>query len=595
VDWHGAGRGGAVSRMGPAATSAGFVNARLGNTGGGQERYDLNASQQLAAGAALTQRLTLIQGPPGTGKTKLAVELLRKMVSSSVRNVVGHSHSMPILATSDSNIAVDNLLEGLIAAGVRAVRVGRPEKVRPELIKHCLDPPPPERPDSMRMCFDFQSAGYCARGASCKFSHATGAQAPKPQQRRGRMNKREMARRVNEAQVVCATCVGVRGGVLERVRFSTVLVDEATQATAPATLVPVVSGAQQLILIGDHCQLQPTVLSQPERTDGEATGLRLSLFSQLVRCGVVPHLLNMQYRMHPAISAFPSDFVYRGRIEDGVAPAARTPPRGFAWPRPRWPVAFLCVPSGREQNDGPSYYNEAEALKVVQIVKDLIHGGLPAKGVGVIAPYSGQVRFLKSMLQRSFEQQGGQGGSGKQSMARELPEVEVSSVDGFQGREKEVVVFSAVRANPAGQVGFLADWRRLNVMLTRARSGLIVVGHRATLRQDPTWRLWIEWAGAHGVICGEGRSGDYNAEQVRAQCPDPAYLYAAMAAPGPAAKVQAQAKEFGSTDGAFNSTEQRFVRSGAVGGTQVQTVVTQEEGVDVDNWDDEWSDDAEES
>ena len=122
---------------------------------------------------------------------------------------------------------------------------------------------------------------------------------------------------------------------------------------------------------------------------------------------------------------------------------------------------------------------------VLSIVNNLLAAGdLSAQDIGVITPYNGQVRLLIDL----FEQAGGfEEGSTFEGL-------EIKSVDGYQGREKEIVVFSAVRANDRGEIGFLKDRRRLNVALTRAKRGMIVLGHTKTLRQDGTWRAWLDWA-----------------------------------------------------------------------------------------------------
>ena len=142
---------------------------------------------------------------------------------------------------------------------------------------------------------------------------------------------------------------------------------------------------------------------------------------------------------------------------------------------------------GREVSEGSSKLNPVEAQAVERVVTDLLRGrrgySLRPSDVGVITPYAAQASALKRTL-------------GRQG-------VEVASVDGFQGREKEVIVFSCVRANAHGGLGFLADARRVNVAFTRARRGLIVLGHVTTLEADThTWARWLAWARAAGAVCG---------------------------------------------------------------------------------------------
>lgn len=185
---------------------------------------------------------------------------------------------------------------------------------------------------------------------------------------------------------------------------------------------------------------------------------------------------------------FPSDLFYGGKLKDGVSPPERRPLQGFPWPREEFPVAFIPVVGNHEIDDGASKANEAEAIEVCGAVVHLLNGGqCTVSDIAVVTPYAAQVRLIRRQL--------------RSMLPRGPPFVEVSSTDGFQGREKEAVIFSAVRSNAYGTVGFVSDWRRINVSFTRARRALIVVGNPDTLRRgDPnTFGAWLQWADAHGV------------------------------------------------------------------------------------------------
>ena len=416
----------------------------------------MNKSQTDALEAALFQRVTLIQGPPGTGKTHTAVALVQMWL---------RSRTCPILCTSDSNIAVDNLVDGLSRAGVRVARVGRPEAVRQDLMQYMVE----------------SIAGI---EPGCVWSKDQQYQAINGVLRR--------------AEVICATCAGAGSDILERFSFEACLIDEATQATEPATVVPLTKGCRQIVLIGDQKQLPPTIISR----DADAAGLGTSLFERMLARGIRAFMLKVQYRMHPAIANFPSKAFYKGELLSGTPPSARRAPMGFDWPVPAVPLAFVDVPEGAERSDGSSQTNPAEAQKIVNVVKKLVggHDVLPCD-IGIVTPYAAQVRAIKRLLH------GHQPNRRTRFDAPPAPDsmeaLEVSTVDGFQGREKEVIVFTCTRANANGNVGFLADPRRVNVMLTRARRGLIVVGHHNTLRRDPTvWGPWLAWASENGLVCG---------------------------------------------------------------------------------------------
>ncbi|MED5485799.1 MAG: DEAD/DEAH box helicase family protein, partial [Candidatus Thermoplasmatota archaeon] len=281
--------------------------------------------------------------------------------------------------------------------------------------------------------------------------------------------------------VIVATCIGVAHKSVGERRFPIVLIDEATQATETTTLVPIVRGARQLILIGDHKQLPPTIISKR----AEEAGFVRSLFERLVDAGIKPFMLKTQYRMHPCISEYPSARFYDGLLEDGVSPNERLAPAGFIWPNWDLPIAFIPIDSIEGTDvENASRYNSDEAIKVVEIVQKLLESmELSPSDIGVITPYNGQVRLLTDHFDSL-------GGIGKDEPFSGL---EIRSVDGYQGREKEVIIFSTVRANKEGELGFLADKRRLNVALTRAKRGLIIVGNPQTLKRDETWKSWLEW------------------------------------------------------------------------------------------------------
>ncbi len=456
----------------------GLVHDPLGTAGlgpelGGANRRPasrpegLNESQKVACEAAISQRLTLIQGPPGTGKTHTAVRILQAWSSQNVGT---------ILAVADSNVAVDNLLEGLLGLGVSAVRLGQPVKVRESLREATVD----AQMESHPLRRDLEEHLELNEKLARRISGMKGKEKGLAHRdlNRGWKEVRRIERQMRDdildrAQVLCCTCIGVGHQLLDGRRFSRVLLDEATQATEPASLVPLVRGARQIVLVGDHRQLPPTVISRR----AENGGLRRSLFERLVAMGIEPMLLDTQYRMHPAISDFPNRTFYEGRLVDGITAAERPNPAGLLWNDWEVPMAFLPV-NGDEllSPDGASKENPAEAGWVAKILENLLQAGdLEEADIGIITPYAGQVRAIRDALPERNDS------------------VEVHTVDGYQGREKEVIIFSCVRSNSDGTVGFLSDERRLNVALTRAKRGLIVIGDPDTLRNDETWASWLDY------------------------------------------------------------------------------------------------------
>ena len=442
----------------------------------------LNEIQSQAVTTAMTNRLTLIQGPPGTGKTYTAVHILQGWVKNS---------SAPILAVAESNVAVDNMLEGLLSLGINAVRLGQPVKVRESLRESTID----AKMQNHRLRRDLDVILELNEDLARRIPGMKGKD--KGLAHRDLKNGWKDARRIEQqmkddildkADVICATCIGSGHIVLDGRRFPRVLIDEATQATEPATLVPIVRGCRQLVLVGDHKQLPPTVIS----TRAEEMGLKKSLFERLIELGVNSTMLLEQYRMHPCIAEFPSRQSYDGLLKNGVTSENRIAPTGIIWPDFDNPVAFLPVEGGEIVSaDGHSKANPTEAGWVLRMVDSLLAGeDISPDDIGIITPYNGQVRAIHDLMESS----GGLENNGKWNG------IEVRSVDGYQGREKEVIVFSAVRSNPEGNVGFLNDSRRLNVALTRAKRGLIVIGDPKTLRNQRDWDFWLTWAEEKNLI-----------------------------------------------------------------------------------------------
>lgn len=225
------------------------------------------------------------------------------------------------------------------------VRTGRLEGIRPELLQYCIE----------------------QRDGRDKMSNEE--------------FRKQMRLRLKSAQVICSTCVGAGSESIKHIKFKHVLVDECTQATETATLCAIVKGCEQLVLVGDHCQLRPTVMSR----EAEMKGLCIPLFTRMVMQGVEPYMLDTQYRMHPAISEFPADFIYAGRLQTGVRAADRPTVNGFQWPRPDVPVAFTNC-SSPECKEGNSFINDQQATDAVGIVMRLIREGLKPKQIGIITP-----------------------------------------------------------------------------------------------------------------------------------------------------------------------------------------------------------------
>lgn len=457
--------------------------------------WRLNDSQRDTIKRSLHRKLSLIQGPPGTGKTTTVVQLIKLLCH------LYKGSGITILACAYTNVATDNLLEGCLDVGLNALRLGRPIKVRPELRQATLESRVEshalkEHLDDLRRELQRQTVG----------SHAY-----KNLRDEIALKERAIVHEVmKSAQVICSTCIYAGDPMLRGTYFPVVIIDECTQATEPAALVPIVAGgAQQVILVGDHHQLPPTVKSE-EAAKG---GLADSLFSRLIKEAKLDvFLLNTQYRMHPSISSFPAAHFYGGKLLNGVTAESRPLVPGFEWPHGNLPLALLNMPgSGEERGgisgDSKSWVNKTEAVHLADVVQQLLltHKVHP-KSIGIVTPYSAQVKLIFEYLNQALRDYRYKG----EDMADDdnmidyrghgIMGITISSVDGFQGREKDIILFSAVRSNANKNLGFLKDWRRLNVALTRAKRGIIVFGDADVLAADEHWAAWVEWIRKAGGV-----------------------------------------------------------------------------------------------
>ena len=436
----------------------------------------LNPSQQAAVEFALSANdVAVIHGPPGTGKTTTVVELIRRAVARGDK----------VLACAPSNAAVDNLLEKLLATGLQPVRLGHPARVSENLRDRALDLLVESHPDA-------RQARKYARDAQAMFRKADKWSKTKPlpgekQALRAegkslladarRMEQLAVERILDDASVVCATLTGVDSETLGKRRFDLAVLDESCQATEPACWVPLLR-ADRVVLAGDPCQLPPTILS----AEAAERGLAVSLMERVIAMlgPDISRLLAVQYRMHAQIMGFSNaEFYANELIADASVIGHRVCdlPEVRTEPLTESPVRFIDTAGAgydeEPEEDTDSRRNPREADLAVKYVRRLLDAGVSGSGIAVIAPYSGQVRLLRERLRETG--------------------VEIDSVDGFQGREKEVIVISLVRSNPEGEIGFLADVRRTNVAMTRARRGLIVIGDSATLAGHEFYRRMIEY------------------------------------------------------------------------------------------------------
>ncbi|KAK7992860.1 hypothetical protein PG988_001654 [Apiospora saccharicola] len=416
---------------------------------------ELNGSQINAIKNVLSTPLSLIQGPPGTGKT---------VTSATIIYHLAKMNNGQVLVCAPSNVAVDQLCERINLTGLKVVRLTAKSREDVEssvsfLALHeqvrMLD----SNPELMKFTQLKNEANELSSQDEKKFKQLT------------RAAEREI---LSNADVVCCTCVGAGDPRLAKMKFRNVLIDESTQSAEPECMIPLVLGCKQVVLVGDHKQLGPVIMNKK----AAKAGLNQSLFERLVRIGFTPIRLNIQYRMHPCLSKFPSNMFYEGSLQNGVsAPNRIRKDVDFPWPVAESPMMFWCNLGNEEISaSGTSYLNRTEASNVEKIVTRFFKAGVRPGDIGVITPYEGQRSYIVNTMQNT--------GTFKKESYKE---VEVASVDAFQGREKDFIVLSCVRSNDNQGIGFLSDPRRLNVALTRAKYGLVIIGNPKVLAKHDLW------------------------------------------------------------------------------------------------------------
>ena len=460
---------------------------------------NLNDSQKKAIENALScENFFLIHGPFGTGKTRTLVEL----ISQETRQ--GHK----VLATAESNAAVDNILERLMDnKKLTLTRLGHPQRVSKHNITQTLaykvenhklnkkikkihkkidnmiekrrvhtKPTPQYRRgygdyDILHMA----SKGKGGRGISPDKMKSMAKwieinqEIDEAHDEIKRIENRMIKDIVDSSDVILATNSSSALEAIARVKFDVAVIDEASQATIPSVLIPIAK-AHRFILAGDHKQLPPTIISD------RAGALSKTLFEELIR--IYPfksQLLDIQYRMNSLLMKFPNEEFYNNGLKSDSSVDDIKIRDILDSHQDEEALLFIDtsdIADNRERHlkDSKSIVNEIEAEIAIRIADDYLSDGVNESDIGIISPYADQVKIIQ-----------------------ENTEIEVKTVDGFQGREKEIIIISTVRSNDNGNIGFLSDLRRLNVAITRAKRKLIIIGNKDTLITNPTYERLINF------------------------------------------------------------------------------------------------------
>ncbi|MCH2235690.1 MAG: AAA domain-containing protein [Crocinitomicaceae bacterium] len=424
---------------------------------------DLNASQISAIQDTLSERpLTIIHGPPGTGKTKTLV--------AATKEFVRRKQKVLLLATS--NAAVDHLVRKVKEVGIQPIRLGNSPKISSDVFGNTLD-------ELIR-----QENGYTAiqemlkqkdslEKAAFKFKRTFDAN-DRNQRNAARAEIRNLSKDIRLEQtrlkthvydkhpVFCSTVDSAAfSNSLKDFDFEAILIDEAGQATEPS-IWSVSELGKKIVLAGDPYQLPPSINSPKAKN----YGLDKSLLEIAEELEYPRNLLNVQYRMPKELIGFSNEFFYNNQLmshTDSIAPIDE-----FS------PIEFIdTAGSGFEEtkSDSGAIYNEGELKIVEKRIESL-------SDFVVISPYRGQVHLLQDKLG--------------------LIDTQVNTVDSFQGQEKETIIISLVRSNENGTIGFLSEYRRMNVALTRAQKKLIVIGDSATIGNDKFYASFLNYVEKNG-------------------------------------------------------------------------------------------------
>ena len=441
----------------------------------------------------------LLHGPPGTGKTTTLVESIVQFQKLGKR----------ILVCCDSNQGVDNILEKISKYSSSVVRIGNPSRIDTKLSELTLDfmleqndfykeaqdlysqidlyhkqQEQHQRPtkDLTRGLNDAQIIKSArerrsSRGVSAPLMKKMGQwlelqyMIKELQEKIKRFERYAIEEILNSKEIICSTNSFAGGDLLEeyisltKKNFDIVVIDEATQSVEPSCLIPALF-APKLILAGDHKQLPPTVLSP------NAKELEYSLFERLINIYTNKRslILNTQYRMNQEIMQFSNNHYYNNKLLCGD--------ENKNWklendPFSSKPLIFIDSSQGQEmkKENSTSYYNLHEVGLVEKVVNKYLSQALKPQSLGIITPYNSQVQELKKIIN---------------------PEIKVSSIDGFQGGEREIIILSFVRSNVKEEIGFLKDSRRLNVALTRAKKKMILIGNSKTLSSSKEYKDLLE-------------------------------------------------------------------------------------------------------
>ena len=425
--------------------------------------------------------LAIIHGPPGTGKTTTIVHAIEHTLKSEKQ----------ILVCAPSNAAVDLLVEKLSEKEINVLRVGHPARVTEKILKNTLDARVTLHDSYKDIKMIRRETEEMFKKAK-KFKRNFGAEERQKRNelyREARRLKAEVKHLIYyitnniiaDAQVIATTMVGSNNYQIKDMKFKTVFIDEAAQGLEAATWIPIIK-AERVIFAGDHQQLPPTIKSY----EAAKNGMEITLFEKAINRNSADVMLQEQYRMNEKIMNFSSNFFYNNQL------IANEKVKNWTVFKNDRPLEFIdTAGTGFIEKTDPetkSTLNPEEAELLFKHLKKYLEKIANKEdlrnidAIGIIAPYKAQVTFMQEYFTKNVD----------------LPEliknkISINTVDSFQGQERDVIYISLVRSNEKSVIGFLADIRRMNVAMTRARKKLVIIGDSGTIAKNDFYNSFIDY------------------------------------------------------------------------------------------------------
>lgn len=446
----------------------------------------LNQTQAAAVNEVLWAKdVEVVHGPPGTGKTTTLVEAIYETLHRETQ----------VMVCAQSNMAVDWICEKLVDYGVSVLRIGNPSRVNDKMLSFTFERRFENHPDYPELWSIRKTIRQIRENH--KRGDNTHQKIARLHDHAQEIEMRITAQLFDEARVVACTLVGSANKVLVRQKFSTLFIDEAAQALEPACWIAI-RRASRIVLAGDHQQLPPTIKCH----EAMRQGLGKTLMERIVENQPsAVTLLRVQYRMNDAIMQFPSDWFYGGQVQSDESVRHRSVLD--------WETPILWVDGNEMQQEVNSRLAEEDKLNIdfaeqfigenhgrinraeAELVLTTLKAYIDKIGkerfleerlnVGIISPYKVQTQYLRQQIRQ------------REEFRLFRPCISVDTVDGFQGQERDIIMISLVRSNQEGEIGFLADLRRMNVAMTRARMKLIIFGDKETLCHHAFYRKLIQY------------------------------------------------------------------------------------------------------